>query len=375
MNSGAQGGTLTGIVVCDTERRRRRLSVLRAYILLPALATSVAQAAATPTPVGLTIQVTLALSGLHPAVTQAGLDCGAIAQTAAWVEARRGTLVDYDSVNQVVLRPAHYLGQESLISVPIAGRRYAGSTSIRLSLPQGLSDPVTHGPWTPTPTVLVACWLTLNGRPATWDRGSTPQAVTPSNFVGVTPNPVVVAVVDASGAGPLAATGHLSAQGQYFVPASVSVAATVQLSGSASAPLAGVPGLPGAAVNTPRAPNAPAPSASSSTGGSTRVPASITLSGTLMAARSTQTPLKLTLASALSAAGGARLPGSLLLSAVLTASGGARLPTPITLTAALAAKGGTRVPAPITLSAALTASGAVRPARPPRTQSSMSLPK
>ncbi len=161
--------------------------------------------ATTPAAVGLTVQVTLVLSGLHPAVTQGGLDCGAIAQSTSWVEAWRTALVDYDSVNQFVLRPAHYVGQESLISFPVAARAYSGSETIRLMLaPQGLLDPATRHPWTPAPAVLVACWLTLNGRPAVWDRGSTAQPVTATNLSGVSPNPLVVAVVEspAPGRGP-----------------------------------------------------------------------------------------------------------------------------------------------------------------------------
>lgn len=333
--------------------------------------------ATTPAAVGLTVQVTLVLSGLHPAVTQGGLDCGAIAQSTSWVEAWRTALVDYDSVNQFVLRPAHYVGQESLISFPVAARAYSGSETIRLMLaPQGLLDPATRHPWTPAPAVLVACWLTLNGRPAVWDRGSTAQPVTATNLSGVSPNPLVVAVVDVSGAGPWAATGHLAVQGQYFVPAPISVAVTVQVDGAATAPAVGMVGAPAPTVTaTSKPPTAPAGSGSLAGPGSARVPVPISVSGALAAKGSMLIPAPITLSGALSAGGGARLLLPIALSAALTAKGGALFPTPITLSAALAAKGGALIPAPITLNAALTASGSAAPVVVPPTQRSTLPPK
>ena len=281
-----------------------------------------------PAPVSLTVQVTLALSALHPAVTQGGLDCGALARPAAWVEARRPALLDYDSVDALVLRPAHYLGQESLASFAVAARGYTGTATVHFTLaPDGLIDPATRQPWAPSPTVLVACWLTLNGRPAQWDRGAGAVVVSATNFEGVTPNPLLVATVGASGAGPLAASASLSARGQYFVPAPVVLAAT-------------------APATTPaRAPIAPAAGGSAATAASHPVPAPLTLSGALAAAAGPRTPAPITLGGALAAAAGPRIPAPITLGGALTAAGGPRIPAPLVLAGSLSASGGTAGPA------------------------------
>jgi len=111
--------------------------------------------------------VTLSLIRLHPAATTGALECGAVAQTREWVDGHRDSLTDYDSAQRWVLSTAHYYGQKALLGFQVANRSYAGTLTFNATLsPQALTDPATRLRFAPEPTILVACWLWIGGRPA-----------------------------------------------------------------------------------------------------------------------------------------------------------------------------------------------------------------
>src|SRR5664279_1607363 len=179
-------------------RKRTAAPMLAATLLLIALPAAHLRAATAPGPaigtttlpaagsVVVSLTVSLSLSGLHPAATKGALECGAIAQTKAWVDANRDKFVDYDSVYHAVLGTAHYYGGKAILEFPVAAGSYAGALTYTSTLSgAALVDSATRAPYSPNPTVLVACWLKINGRPATWDQGTGLQVVSSGNFASV----------------------------------------------------------------------------------------------------------------------------------------------------------------------------------------------
>ena len=198
-------------------------------------ATPVSAAAVSSGSLAVRLDVTLNLSGLHPAATKGALECGAVAQTRSWVDGHRDGLIDYDSVSRSVLSPAHYFGQKAQLEFPIANRSYAGTQTFITTIgPPALIDPATHARFAPSPTVLVACWLWINGRPAAWDPGAGLLVVSSSNFTSVNQKPLAIAVADAGMGTSVATASQLSAQGLFFNPGPVSVAGNVPLGGATS---------------------------------------------------------------------------------------------------------------------------------------------
>lgn len=175
-----------------------------------------------------TFTVALNLTGLHPAAQTGALDCGAVAQTSDWVASHDALLTDFDSVNRWVLSPAHYLGNEHSVAFPIVNRAYTGSQTFTTTLSAtAMTDPATHAAWQPGPSVLMACWLTINGRPAIWDPGPIPLVAAAGNFDRINPLPLIAAVATAAAASTVTASGQLTARGVYFVAGPVVVNATL----------------------------------------------------------------------------------------------------------------------------------------------------
>jgi len=174
------------------------------------------------------LQINLKLSALHPAVTQGGLQCGAVAQTRSWVDTHRALLTDYDAVSRWVLATAHYAGQQAALSFPITNRSYAGTQIFSTTLtPQAQTDPATRARFAPDPTVLVACWLTLDGRPVTWDQGGGLQVVSATNFSSVASSPLVAATADAGANASINLSAPLVVHGAFFSPVAANVTVDV----------------------------------------------------------------------------------------------------------------------------------------------------
>lgn len=193
---------------------------------------SVASAAGATAPIPLRFDVTLNLSRLHPAAATGAIECGALEQTRNWVEANRGGLVDYASVQRLVLNQAHYFGQYARVSFPVTGRAYSGTQTFTTSLSvQAQVDPSTHVQYQ-TPAVLIACWLSINGQPALWDQARGLQVLSSNNFTSVNENPLVTAVGDAYAS--IALTAQLSVQGTVFAPAPVALSTSLQVQGPMS---------------------------------------------------------------------------------------------------------------------------------------------
>lgn len=181
-------------------------------------------------PVSLTVGVSL--SGLHPAATKGALECGAVAQTNAWIDAHRDSLIDYDSVYRWVLGPAHYYGDKAILEFPVASGSYAGTLMFTTTLSAGaLIDSSIRAPFAPSSSVLVACWLQINGRPAVWDQATGLQVVSSSNFASVNQKPMVVGVAEVGAGTPVNVTGQLSAQGLYFSPGPVALVEDLEIAG------------------------------------------------------------------------------------------------------------------------------------------------
>jgi len=221
-------------------------------------------------PLPVRLQVTLKLSALHPAATKGALECGAVARTRDWVDSHRDSLTDYDSVTHWVLTPAHYYGERAILEFPITNRAYMGTQIFTTTLsPQALTDPATRARFAPNPTVLVACWLSINGRPAVWDQGSALQVISSWNVASVNSKPLVIGVADAGAA--VSVAGQLSGQGLFFNPGPVNVVASLPSTGSGVVASAGtVGGVP--QINGPIAKGAPVTAAISPLTPSSSVP-------------------------------------------------------------------------------------------------------
>lgn len=214
------------------QRTCRRTGAAAALLALGISVQSAAPAAGAPLPVSVRLDVTLNLSRLHPAATTGAIECGAVAQTRSWVDANRSGLVDYASTQRLVLSQAHYFGQYARVTFPITGRGYSGTQTFTTSLSvQGQVDPSTHVQYQ-TPAILIACWLSINGQPAVWDRATGLQVLSSNNFTSVSANPLVTAVSDAGA--PIALTGQLSVQGTVFAPAPVALSTNLQIQGPMS---------------------------------------------------------------------------------------------------------------------------------------------
>jgi hypothetical protein len=198
-------------------------------------------------PVSLTVSVNL--SGLHPAATKGALECGAVAQTKTWIDAHRDSLVDYDTLYRWVLGPAHYYGGKAILDFPMANGSYVGALTYTTALSAGaLIDSSTRAPFAPGPSIIVACWLQINGRPAAWDQGTGLQVVSSSNFASVNQKPLIIAVAETGAGTPVNVTGQLSAQGLYFSPAPVALVEDLAIAGpNARATTANTPVPPSAA--------------------------------------------------------------------------------------------------------------------------------
>jgi len=187
--------------------------------------------------------VTLNLSDLHPSARNGALECGALAETAEWVGAHRREILDYASVQHWVLSTAHYYGSVGQVPFPITARGYSGALTFKTTLsPVALTDPSTRAPWAPSPTVLVACWLMVEGRPATWDRRAVPQVISTGNIAALGANPLVLAVAYGIGGTPVTVSGSLTGAGRFFVPRPVTLVANLRLSGAGPADMRARPG-------------------------------------------------------------------------------------------------------------------------------------
>ena len=332
------------------------------------------QSSSTPTALPLQLQINLKLSALHPAATQGGLQCGAVAQTRAWVDAHRALLTDYDALSRWVLAGAHYAGQQAALSFAITNRSYTGTQTFTTTLtPPAQTDPATHARFAPDPTVWVACWLMLNGRPARWDQGSGLEVVSATNFSTVAGSPLVTATADASTGAAINLSAALTVNGAFFSPAAVNV--TVNLSAGAVAAGAATTGATG--VRPPGPPTAqiaalaspPAGSASAVTSASLNTSARSALVNTAQpsAAASVSTnpstqsgpmsPQPMTLQASLSATGGFLVPAPQSVTASMTASGGFLVPAPLTVSGSMQASGAFLTPAPISINQSFSASG------------------
>ena len=296
------------------------------------------QSSSTPTALPLQLQINLKLSALHPAAAQGGLQCGAVAQTRAWVDAHRALLTDYDALSRWVLAGAHYAGQQAALSFPIANRSYTGTETFTTTLtPQAQTDLATHARFAPDPTVLVACWLTLNGRPARWDQGSGLEVVSATNFSAVAASPLVTATADASTGAAINLSAALTVNGAFFSPTAVNV--TVNLSAGAAAAGAATTGA--TAVRSPL-PQPPAAAAASPNPSTPTGPVS---------------PQPISLQASLSATGGFLVPAPQSVTASFAASGGFLVPAPLTVSGSMQASGAFLTPAPISLHQSFSAAG------------------
>jgi len=195
-----------------------------AQLLLGALLTLAGAAvAAPPAPVPASVAVSLDLAALHPAVTRGSLVCGALAQPLGAV----GALVDYDSFARLVLSPAHYQGQSGEVPFTVAGRAFKDT----LTFATKVAAPAASA-GAPPSRPLIACWLTLNGRPAVLDQGAGLRPVFAEDFASVDAPPQVAVAAGAAGQ---AATAALAVHGTYFVPGGVALSANAGSAASAAA--------------------------------------------------------------------------------------------------------------------------------------------
>jgi len=327
-------------------------------MLLPLPATRAQQPGAashvTPAPAGslpLTLDVEVSLAHLHPGASQGGLACGAIVRPGDWIKAHRGELTDYASADKLVLSPAHYLGQSGSVPFALTRGAYSGSVRFATALTQAaLIDPATHAPWSPQPAVLFVCWLTLNGHAATWDASATPRVATAENTGFVAASPLVVAVQDLSGSGVSRASLH--AQGNYFVPGAVALAAqvvgaaTVAASSTTGAGPSNQPGQSGGANPTRSQSLNPQP---------------ISLQVGFNAAGSFQTPQPQLLQIQLAAGGSFLVPTPAGVGASLAAAGAFTVPAPLALSLQMQSGAAFVVPAPVSTGLTLQAAGGFPP--------------
>ena len=308
-----------------------------------------------PTPAGtlaLTLDVEVSLARLHPGASQGALQCGAIVRPGDWIKAHRGALTDYASADRLVLSPAHYLGQSGSVPFALTGAAYSGSVRFSGALTRAaLTDPATGAPWAPQPAVLFVCWLTLNGHAATWDASAAPRVATAENTGFVAASPLVVAVQDLSASG-VSARASLHAQGNYFVPGAVALAAQV----------AG-PGTVAAASTTGAGPaNQPGQSGSANpTQSQSLNPQPISLQVGFNAAGSFQTPQAQSLQIQLAAGGSFVVPTSASVGASLAAAGAFIVPAPLAPSLQMQAGGAFVVPAPVSTGLTLQAAGGFAP--------------
>jgi len=306
------------------------------------------QSSSTPTALPLQLQINLKLSALHPAAAQGGLQCGAVAQTRAWVDAHRALLTDYDALSRWVLAGAHYAGQQAALSFPIANRSYTGTETFTTTLtPQAQTDPATHARFAPDPTVLVACWLTLNGRPARWDQGSGLEVVSATNFSAVAASPLVTATADASTGAAINLSAALTVNGAFFSPAAVNV--TVDLSAGAVAA--------GAATTRATGVRPPGPPTAQIAALASRPPAAAAASPNPSTPTGSVSPQPMSLQASLSATGGFLVPAPQSVTVSFAASGGFLVPAPLTVSGSLQATGAFLTPAPISINQSFSATG------------------
>lgn len=167
--------------------------VLAAALAIPTSAESAPPPAATsiqqlrlqpggpPNTFAVILTVTVQLASLHPAVTQAGLDCGAVGVDSTYSEQNVGDATlkadqqngpqvsfnsGYDAFSRLVLSAAHYRNSEVKVDLPLTAGGYTGTRVVTMYVPN--SSLVNSGTsvryqW---PGVIAGCWLTLNGTPA-----------------------------------------------------------------------------------------------------------------------------------------------------------------------------------------------------------------
>ncbi|HYM28209.1 MAG TPA: hypothetical protein VET66_08665 [Steroidobacteraceae bacterium] len=312
-----------------------------------------------PTPAGslpVALDVEVSLAHLHPGASQGALACGAIVRPGDWIKSHRGELIDYASADKLVLSPAHYLGQSGSVPFALARGSYRGSVRFSTALSRAaLTDPATRAPWSPQPAVLFVCWLTLNGHAAAWDPSAAPRVATAENTGFVAASPLVLAVQDLSGSG-VSARASLHAQGNYFVPGAVAVAAQAGGAGAASASSAtgagpsNQPGQSGSAN--------PAQSQASLN------PQPISLQMGFDAAGSFQTPQPQSIPVQLTAGGSFVVPAAARVGASFAAAGAFTVPAPLALSLQLQSGGAFVVPAPVSTGLTLQAAGGFPPPAP-----------
>jgi len=310
-----------------------------------------------PTPAGslpLTLDVEVSLAHLHPGASEGSFACGAIVRPGDWVRSHRGEITDYASADRLVLSPAHYLGQSGSAAFALVRGAYSGSVRFSTALTRAaLTDPATRAPWSPQPMVLIACWLMLNGHAAVWDPSAAPRVATAENTEFVASSPLVIAVQDL-GASAVSAQATLHAQGNYFVPGAVAVAARVAGAGAGSASTATAavpanqPGQNGSANPTQASPN----------------PQPISLQVGFNAAGSFQTPQPQSIQVLLAAGGSFVIPAPARLGESLAAAGAFTVPAPLSLSLAMQSGGAFVVPAPVSTGLTLQAVGGFPPPAP-----------
>jgi hypothetical protein len=255
----------------------------------------------------------LVLDSLHPLARQGALECGAIAGTARTLGASRETITDHDSFVRVLHGPAHYLGQSATVPFQIAGRSYHGRVEFAIALgATGMIDPATHAPF-PEPAVLAGCWLTLNGRPASVDGATAALLATPNNVHAVTGASFVAAMLPAAAP---AAKSSLAARGNFFVPQSVGITAT--LGGGAGDAASGMP---------------------ASSSNTLQVPRPITASSTMQVTASYVVPAPITDTAPLAAVAGYVTPRSVSVDAPMGVAAGFVVPAPISRSGSLPVEG------------------------------------
>lgn len=310
-----------------------------------------------PTPAGslpLTLDVEVSLAHLHPGASQGGLECGAIVRPGDWIKSHRGEITDYASADKLVLSPAHYLGQSGSAAFALSRGAYGGSVRFATALTQAaLTDPATRAPWSPQPAVLIVCWLTLNGHAAAWDPSVAPRVAAAENTGFVASSPLVVAVQDLSAAG-MSAQATLHAQGNYFVPGAVALAAQVGGAGAASASTAT------AAVPA----NQPGQNGAANPGQASLNPQPISLQVGFNAAGSFQTPQPQSIQVQLTAGGNFVVPKAASVGANVDAAGAFTVPAPLALSLSMQSGGAFQVPAPISTGLTLQAAGGFLPPAP-----------
>ena len=307
-----------------------------------------------PTPAGslpLTLDVEVSLAHLHPGASEGSFECGAIVRPGDWVRSHRGEITDYASADRLVLSPAHYLGQSGSAAFALVRGAYSGSVRFSTALTRAaLTDPATRAPWSPQPMVLIVCWLTLNGRAAVGDPSAAPRVATPENTGFIASSPLVIAVQDLGASG-VSAQASLHAQGNYFVPGAVALAARVAGAGSASSVTAAVPS------NQPGQTGSANPTQSQAS----LNPQPISLQVGFNAAGSFQTPQAQSIQVQLAAGGSFVVPAAARVGESLAAAGAFTVPAPLALSLSMQSAGAFVVPAPISTGVTLQAAGGFPP--------------